>query len=126
MMRGGLARSMQRGPLLAVTGLYRNPLASFGATARQHRLPGFGLHPRAEPVGLAPPPAVWLKRALRHPGIALLLRNFCVRQTLSISNGSGSGQFCGRHVAVPSAETDKPSAPASQARSERDSVDAGR
>jgi hypothetical protein len=62
--------------LLAESGLHGYPFASLGATARQHRLAGLGLHAGPEPVGLAPPAAVRLKRTFRHPASALLLENF--------------------------------------------------
>jgi hypothetical protein len=62
-----------RRSLLAVSGLYRHALAPLGAAARQHRLTGLGLHTGAEPVSLAPPPAVGLKCALGHRTNALLL-----------------------------------------------------
>ena len=52
--------------LLAEAGLYRDALASLGATARQHRLPALGLHPRTEAVLFYPLAAVGLECTFRH------------------------------------------------------------
>src|SRR5256885_17158392 len=70
-MLGGETRS-GRAALLAESRLYGHALAPLGATARQHRLTGLGLHTGTKPVRLTPPPAVRLKRALRHLSNALL------------------------------------------------------
>jgi hypothetical protein len=52
--------------LISVSGLYGNPLASFGATARKNRLPALGFHASAEAVLLGAAATVGLKRALGH------------------------------------------------------------
>jgi hypothetical protein len=52
--------------LLAEAGLYRDALTSFGATARQHRLPALGLHPRTEAVLFYPLAAIGLECTFRH------------------------------------------------------------
>ena|SRR6185437_6176354 len=82
-----------RRSLLAKSGLHCHPLAPFGATTRQHRLAGLGLHTGAEPVSLTPPPAVWLKCALGHRANALLLEKIVLGQTLSISEHDACGNL---------------------------------
>jgi len=52
--------------LFAEARLYRYPLASFGAAARQDRPPALSLHPLAKTVRLRAAATVGLERALRH------------------------------------------------------------
>jgi hypothetical protein len=56
--------------LLAEAGLHGDPLSAFGAPARDHGLPAFGLHTRPESMRLRAMTAVRLKCALRHEKMA--------------------------------------------------------
>ena len=58
--------SVRKAALFAETGLYRDALAPLRATARQHRLPALGLHPRTEAVLFYPLAAVGLECTFRH------------------------------------------------------------
>ena len=78
MLLEDMRREQSETHLLAESGLYRYSLPSLGAAARQYRLPGLGLHTGTKPVGFAPPPAVGLKRALRHRAMHSYLKNFAL------------------------------------------------
>src|SRR5882762_2642260 len=58
--------STRKRTLFTESGLYRDALASLGATARQYRLSALGLHPRTEAVLFYPLAAVGLECTFRH------------------------------------------------------------
>lgn len=85
-------RSGKEGKLLTKTRLHRNPLASFGAAARDDRAPALGFHSRAKAVRFRAAAAVGLKCALGHETWLLLMRSKKLKQEKSINDGLAGGQ----------------------------------
>ena len=78
--------------LFAEAGFHGNPLAAFGAAARQNLGSAFGLHPRAESVLLRALAPVGLESTFGHEKRLLLIRSIAERQTKSINDGGRSGK----------------------------------
>lgn len=63
------------GRLFTEAGLWRQPLATFGPSAREYRLAALGLHTRTESVRLRAVTSVRLECALGHETWLLLTSN---------------------------------------------------
>jgi hypothetical protein len=83
--------------LFAEAGLYRHPLATLSAPARQHCGSALGLHTRPESVLLRALTPVWLESALGHEKSLLLIRSMAYGQTVSINDHARMRQFVARN-----------------------------